>query len=128
MMIASLALSVAALPGAHCANPSTQTEMTFCAYDSFRRADEALNAQWKIALVFNKKVDRDDPVPGPRDIRYADALLAAQRAWIAYRDAQCAVEGQAMRGGTGEPMIVYNCKAAMTRERTKWLAKMSQTN
>jgi urease subunit alpha len=51
------------------------------------------------------------------------ALVTAQRAWIAYRDAECEARGFQARGGTMEPMLVAGCIADVTDARTKvWRA------
>ena len=54
------------------------------------------------------------------DLKGADkALLAAQRAWIAYRDSQCELAGFEARGGSMEPMLVSGCLADLTRKRAR---------
>jgi uncharacterized protein YecT (DUF1311 family) len=72
---------------------------------------------------------RDKDGYAPRDGRpgYYQALLNAQRAWLKFRDAECRVAGYAMRGGTGEAMIVSSCMAEVTRARTKQLRDMVST-
>jgi uncharacterized protein YecT (DUF1311 family) len=106
--------------GYDCDNAITQHEINACAHLAFLEADKELNAQWAITSEAMKRWDEeysiDDGRPG-----YFDTLLAAQRAWLVYRDAQCASEGYLFRGGSGEPMMVYSCLAAMTRERTEQL-------
>ena len=49
------------------------------------------------------------------------ALLACQRAWLTYRDAQCLIEGYAARGGSMEPMLLSGCIARLTMARTQAL-------
>ena len=50
-----------------------------------------------------------------------EAVLAAQRGWIAYRDGQCEVTGFEAQSGSMEPMLVSGCLADLTRKRTKEL-------
>src|SRR6478672_5902751 len=45
-------------------------------------------------------------------------LREAQRAWVAFRDAHCRLESFEARGGSMQPMIDGNCRAAITRART----------
>jgi uncharacterized protein YecT (DUF1311 family) len=52
---------------------------------------------------------------------YFDQLLAAQRAWIAFRDAHCASEGYEFRGGSMEPFMIGTCMTKLTEERTAQL-------
>lgn len=123
MIIASLLLlsAAAAEPGVDCENAMAQPDLNACAYQEYERADAALNAQWKLTAAAMKAQDRDfdrsyDKRPG-----YYDTLLAAQRAWLTYRDKQCASEGYAMRGGSAEPMVISGCMATLTAQRTKEL-------
>jgi uncharacterized protein YecT (DUF1311 family) len=121
MMILALLLAAAGqAPQLDCKDPQTQSAMTECESLRFKRADAALNRQWAITKA---AVARQDGDYGANDKRGTDsaALLASQRAWLAYRDAECKIEGFAMRGGTGEPMLVAGCMADLTQARTKQL-------
>ncbi len=104
-----------------CANAAVQMEMTYCAEQDFKGADAQLNRQYRQTRQAMK--DRDTQVT--EDIRGAeDALIIAQRAWIAYRDAHCASYGYQARGGSMEPMLIYLCRAELTRERTRELESL----
>lgn len=51
----------------------------------------------------------------PGDLPY---LMSAQRAWLAYRDAQCEAEGRAgAGGGSEEGLYVLACKDELTRQQ-----------
>ena len=52
---------------------------------------------------------------------YFDTLLAAQRAWLDYRDKHCTSAGYSMRGWSAEPMVVSGCQAELTDARTQQL-------
>ena len=102
-----------------CDNAMAQPDLNACAYQEYERADAALNAQWKLTAAAMKAQDREfdrtqDNRPG-----YYDTLLAAQRAWITYRDKHCASEGYTMRGGSAEPMMISGCMRTLTEQRTK---------
>jgi len=57
------------------------------------------------------------------------ALLKAQRAWIAFRDAQCPVEGKlGAGGGTAESLFVLSCTTDLTKQQADRLDAMAQTN
>lgn len=99
-----------------CANPQFQQEMNYCAAIDFEEADQALNVAWKQVKA---EIDRRDADLPARMQGWGEALLEAQRAWIAYRDAHCKSEGFQFRGGTMEPLIVSSCKAHQTRMRTQ---------
>ena len=126
MIIASLLLLSAATaePGIDCDNAMAQFELNACAYKEFERADAAMNAQWKVTSARMKEIDKDfdrtqDNRPG-----YFDTLLAAQRAWLTYRDKHCAGEGYTMRGGSAEPMMISGCQTQLTEARTKQLKEL----
>jgi len=48
----------------------------------------------------------------------AALLRKAQRAWLAYRDAQCEAEHALWGGGTGGPAALMSGKVELTRQRT----------
>lgn len=122
-MILAALLLVAQTAPEDCSDPMTQTAMNLCAYREFEQADADLNAVWKDVAAEMKRLDaqteHDDGRPG-----YFDQLLAAQRAWLAYRDAHCASEGYLTRGGSMEPLMVSGCKTALTKARTEELQEL----
>ena len=48
-------------------------------------------------------------------------LVAAERAWIDFRDKDCNLQSTSMLGGTGEPVVYGDCVYAMTKARVKAL-------
>lgn len=51
-----------------------------------------------------------------KDSNYRESLLKAQRAWLIYRDSQCAFEGiSGAEGGTAEGLYVLSCKEELTK-------------
>jgi uncharacterized protein YecT (DUF1311 family) len=97
-----------------CANAMAQQEMNICAQRDFEAADTELNAVWKDARAAAKDADAEQP----DDLKGADdSLLAAQRGWLTYREAQCKLAGFEARGGSMEPMLVSGCLADLTRKR-----------
>ncbi|WP_233998488.1 lysozyme inhibitor LprI family protein [Erythrobacter sp. YT30] len=132
-MIAELILLLMA-PSAETYNPECnqeaadrgiQQEMNICAHRDYLLADEKLNAQWKLTSATMKERDESwnsdwDERPG-----YFASLLEAQRAWIAFRDAHCRVDGYTARGGSLEPLLVSTCKTALTEARTEQLKNLA---
>lgn len=109
-------------PEVDCEDAQTQMEMTYCAQQDFAEADELLNAQYKQSRQATKAADAD-AMP---DLEGADAaLVTAQRAWVAFRDAHCASYGYQARGGSMEPMLIYACQANLTRQRTEQLKELT---
>lgn len=120
-----LAMAAAAQePEVDCDNAMAQFELNACAYKDYERADAAMNAQWKLTAARMKERDREldrsyDNRPG-----FFDTLLAAQRAWLTYRDQHCASEGYTMRGGSAEPMVISGCQTQLTEARTAQLKSL----
>jgi len=100
-----------------CSDPDTlpQQGLNFCALQDSKKADAELNQVWATLFPKLKTWDRDT-IPQWQGL--PDAVLNAQRAWIAYRDAHCSAEGFRYRGGSIEPLIYHACRARVTRERT----------
>ena len=101
-----------------CANPITQLDMTMCEYQAWERADADLNDMYGAAMAAVRQSDADYPIEG---LSEEDRLRTAQRAWVAFRDANCDVAGYPMRGGSAEPMLINACLRSMTEARTNEL-------
>jgi uncharacterized protein YecT (DUF1311 family) len=52
--------------------------------------------------------------------------VTAQRAWVAFRDANCALSGFQARGGSMEPMLIASCRAEMSAKRAEELRQLSE--
>src|SRR5262245_24058654 len=89
-----------------CANAQAQSEMNQCAYDDFQKADAELNRVYQQLLL---KTDREEK------------LKAAQRAWVAFRDADCEYDASDSAGGSLEPLLRYSCYETATKTRTNQL-------
>ena len=119
-----LATSALADDKPDCIDPQTQMEMTYCAGVDYEDADAELNALWPDIVAAAKQNDeyvadmaRERGVPTT-----LEALRTAQRAWIAFRDAQCEYEAYEVFGGTAQPMVGSLCLARLTRERIEVLS------
>lgn len=110
--------SIANDPSIDCDNQRYQVEMNYCAGKDYEVADVALNAQWKRTVAEMR--ERDKTIDRRYDTQptHYDALLAAQRAWLTYRDQHCLNEGFAARGGSMAPMLHGGCMARLTKART----------
>ena len=89
-------------------NDDSQQMMNICAGEDYQAADARLNA------AYQKLISSDD-ADGKR------LLQAAQRAWIAFRDAECAYTTTDSEGGSIHPMEVSQCLTELTEQRTKQL-------
>ncbi|MCX7864550.1 MAG: lysozyme inhibitor LprI family protein [Novosphingobium sp.] len=110
-------------PQWNCGDPGPQQEMNRCAAMAFDEADAALNAQWQLTAREMKRRDAEWASDAPPDKHpgWFETLLAAQRAWLGYRDAHCSTHGYIFRGGSMEPFMIATCKQALTEERTRQL-------
>jgi len=126
-LIISAASATAALaqsePDIDCDSPMTQGEMNICASRDYETADAELNTQYQSV---RKVLAERDSSAGEDGAGAVKALLAAQRAWIAYRDANCEAVGFQARGGSMEPLLVSSCLADMSRKRTEELRSLSE--
>lgn len=93
-----------------CGKASTQTDMSLCADQAYRKSDAALNAAYK-EVTARLKDDRDATTQ----------LQAAQKAWLFFRDAECAFSSGGTPGGSAYPMVLSICLDKLTQARTKTL-------
>lgn len=130
MMMIAILLAAAAPP----ASGQTQYDLNMRGANAYHAADAALNAQYRrlMALMVASDRTRDDDLrkgieKPDGDPGYRAALLAAQRAWLAYRDASCIVGGFEYRGGSAQGMAKAQCLTALTRARTAELKQQYES-
>jgi uncharacterized protein YecT (DUF1311 family) len=88
----------------------SQAELDMCAGRGFKIADTKLNMLYNLLL---SKYERNN----------AAVLKTAERAWIAYREAECAYETNESIGGTINPMVTSICATDKTNARIKELTR-----
>jgi uncharacterized protein YecT (DUF1311 family) len=87
--------------------------MNRCAGANLEAADAALNKIYQ--QVMSQRSDTSSK----------EQLKNVERAWIAYRDKECALEvGPQKDGGSIWPMEMSNCLQQMTAARIRELAKL----
>jgi len=112
-MLASLA-QAEDIDLARCLNSPTGSEQKRCTLALYQGAAEEMKLT--LAGVLQRAAEYDAPMPGSTDGGLAAAISASQRAFEAYRDAEC--NGVVGRGeGSGRMVWVQACLAEMTRER-----------
>ena len=125
-VIAALAVFALALPAVaaeqiDCSNANNTLEMNFCADKEFAAADAELNAVYKRALARIAQSDGEKPYD-PKS--WETALRASQRAWVAFRDADCkGLVPMEWSGGTGTTAAVLGCMVQLTQARAKSLTE-----
>jgi uncharacterized protein YecT (DUF1311 family) len=126
---ALIATAIALQPAAHAQKarlapyeqPCTETEnngKTDCFIYQYNKAEETLNKIYPLAIAAMKEQDRNQA----EQLRgYEEALRKSQRAWIAYRDAQCDLASFNARGGSEASLEGSACATTLTKERTAFL-------
>jgi uncharacterized protein YecT (DUF1311 family) len=87
-----------------------QMSMNFCAEYHFIERDLQLNDEYR---KLQKNLDG-------RDLK---ALIAAQRAWVSFRDHDCEFATSDIDGGSMRPMVSLKCKQELTEDRIAQLKK-----
>jgi uncharacterized protein YecT (DUF1311 family) len=80
-----------------------QVDLNACAVEAFRQQDRVLNE------LYAELVRQEDAAS-------LKQLQAAQRAWLQFRDLECAYETPDAHGSIA-PTETANCRTALTRER-----------
>jgi uncharacterized protein YecT (DUF1311 family) len=89
-----------------CANATSQMAMNVCADQAYRKTDAELNA------VYSQITDRLK-----HDKEATELLVNAQKAWLAFRDAECTFATSASAQGSVYPMLVTQCRNGLTSKR-----------
>ncbi|SHH26687.1 lysozyme inhibitor LprI family protein [Marivita hallyeonensis] len=76
--------------------------------------DAILNEQYVVTQELNAMADAEGLSPV---MDRTDSLRDAQRAWIAFRDADCAARYAIWKGGTIRTIVAANCHLTMTAQR-----------
>ncbi len=102
----------------NCKSPKTQKEMAQCAGVELEKNAVALE---EVLLKMKAEAEASDIDAANGKTEYVDALLASQRAWLAFRDVECNWQGFADHGGLNEELYQTMCKAKLTKQRMKQL-------
>ena len=111
--LAMLVTIPAARAAIDCGAAKTQADLATCTAKDAASADAALNAVYK-ALAGRL---------APADL---ERLRDAQRAWIPFRDKECAFRTQPYAGGSVYATLVETCKADLTNARLAQLQHQLQ--
>lgn len=109
---------------ANCDSPQSTQEINYCVSETFDTADAELNAIYKKAMASQVQLDKDLGEGSSALVGAADALKAAQRAWIAFRDTNCVSRTYINAGGTIRVAAEIGCETEMTKARTKELQEL----
>ena len=89
-----------------CESPLDQATMNECADKGYKKTDAKLNALYK---QIKERLQGDNDT--------MQLLIAAQRAWLTYRDAECKFSTSSVSGGSVYPSIYADCADRLTKKR-----------
>jgi uncharacterized protein YecT (DUF1311 family) len=95
-----------------CNDAANQMQMNECAETAFKNADDELNSVYGNIV---RRLKTDEVAK--------KLLVAAQKAWLRFRDAECVFISSASSGGSIYPVIVANCRTNITQERVNGLKR-----
>jgi uncharacterized protein YecT (DUF1311 family) len=102
-------------------------EAQTCLNKAITEADRALNAAYQRAQAY---ITADTDMPADQKPAWQANLVKAQRAWIAYRDANCLFEliGAEWDNRSGTTAAQQACVLDMTQRRAKELTERYTSN
>lgn len=90
-----------------CSDAQTQTELNFCSFKAYEKADKDVKAALQKALATVKDWSPES----------AKKLQDAQKSWIAYRERACDIY-EYPGNGTIAPLLMNECLLKITQDRT----------
>jgi len=117
--VLALCLLASAAPAAaegieHCDGPNV--EMTACIWSAYEAADAELNDVWREVL---DTIEPSDYLPEDAAEAWREHLVAAQRAWVTFKEEDCnGATAYEWYGGTGANAAVGSCLYEKTAART----------
>jgi uncharacterized protein YecT (DUF1311 family) len=115
LLTVSMVTFAAGARAGDCDNAMDQNTMNACAEDAYRKSDAELNA------VYKQLQSRSKGEPQTNKL-----LSAAERAWLAFRDAECTYSAAGNEGGSLYPSIYFGCLGQLTKTRTAELNRYLQ--
>ena len=101
----------------------TTTGISACIVAETEAWDRMLNDEYQQTMAAFRALDATGDVAG-RGLERSPTLREAQRAWIAFRDAECELQYARWGLGTMRQIAGANCLLAMTAERAIKLVEM----
>lgn len=94
-------------------------EIKQCIFSAYEKADQELNTVYQniVSKLKNNESDTDSS-------EILKRLVSAERAWIAFRDADCSLAATEMLNGSGESTINGSCLVEKTLNRIDELTKI----
>lgn len=92
--------------------------MMFCTLAEYEAWDRLLNREYQATMDGLRRMDEEEAEFFPEYANRAESLRAAQRAWIPFRDAECALAYAMWGAGSMRQIAGASCLLDMTAERT----------
>lgn len=105
LFVAAVAISHSA-SAARCDKVEREDQLEACLADEFLLADRELNATYS-------------RLRGGLSLEGKVLLTKAQRIWVSLRDADCEVDAESHKGGSGYQSVLIQCQIDKTQQRTK---------
>jgi uncharacterized protein YecT (DUF1311 family) len=105
LLILLASMQTSSARAADCDNATDQMTMNECAHRAFQKSDAELNALYR-------DIERRSSDPQSQKL-----LIASERAWVAFRDAECTFSTASSVGGTIHPMAYSGCLERLTSAR-----------
>jgi uncharacterized protein YecT (DUF1311 family) len=103
----------------------TTFEVNACVQAQLTKIDGLLNQVYGI-VIKELSAGTDDPDPEPLiNSERKSTLIAAERAWVKFRDAQCSAEYMLIAPGTGALALSAQCAIDLTQERIRYLRRVA---
>jgi uncharacterized protein YecT (DUF1311 family) len=104
LLLSFLVLSSVSAFAKDCSEAMSTAEMVECNGENYQEEDKRLND------LFKKLMAKEDNIGKKK-------LQTVQRAWIAFRDAECEYQADSERGGSLGRVIRISCLADETKKR-----------
>lgn len=104
----------------------TTLGMSSCLNAEAQVWDKYLNTEYKATAASFQAADEDEAISFPEYAKRVENLRAAQRAWIAFRDAECGLAYAQWGSGSMRSIAWADCQMQMTAERTMELRDMRE--
>jgi uncharacterized protein YecT (DUF1311 family) len=103
------------VPG--CDNATSNVEIGNCVYAAYQKADKELNAIWPKVLAY---IDtQGDNVPADALQKWKATIVAAQKAWVTFKESDCGAVQYEWWGGSGAGIAETSCLYAHTAQRVE---------
>ena len=125
-MILEIALAAASFCAT--AERKSQIDQNDCYGRLVQITDREMSEQYRAAMATARREDIENRRDRANKPIMTTGLLASQRAWLRYRDAQCSMISDQWAGGTGYGQIDNRCRIDLNRKRTLDLKRRADGN